>query len=202
MRRFILSAMATCSLTWSTLCAADHVIPAAMPMPDEGAYAFVILPNFLQTLTRLEALMEKITPGQVKPGQLKTSLGAMLGDPGLENFANKPLAIIVGPGAQTPSFAIIVPAKNPQLYLDAGVNFGMLLGKAEGDLAILTQTPDGEILGEKIAKAYPALLNTLPKGDLRIVVAPDKLLTTYGGMLGMMAQMAAAQTGQPETAKI
>ena len=200
MRRFLVSALAICSL--GSLNAADYAIPAPMAMPDEGAYAVAVLPDLLTTLSRVEALMELFTPGQVKPGQLKMGLGAMLGDMDLANFAGKPIVVVVGPGAPTPSFAIIIPAKNPQLYLDAGVNFGMLLGKAEGGLAIMTQTPDGEILGEKIAKVYPALTQALPKGDIRLLVSPDKLVAAYGGMLGMMAQMAAAQGGQPEAAKI
>ncbi len=202
MSRLLLTAVAACSGIFSALAAEDYKIPAPMAMPDDSAYAVAVLPDILTTLTRVEAIAELFMPGQMPPGSLKNNLGMMLGDMGLANFDGKPIVVVVGPGAPTPSFALIIPAKNPQLYLDAGVNFGMLLGKAEGNLAILTQTPDGELLGEKIAKIYPALTASLPKGDMRLLLAPDKLMTTYGGMLGMMAQMAAAQSGEPQAAKM
>jgi hypothetical protein len=200
--RFLLPALATCALSLSPLMGADHVIPKTMAMPEGDAFAVAVMPDFLATLGRIEAISELFNPGMLKPGDLKNQLGMMLGDMGLENLVNKPLIIVVGPGAPTPSFALIIPAKNPQTYLDAGVNFGMLLGKAVGELAILTQTPDGEILGEKIAAAYPQLIANLPKDDFRIAVAPDKLMTTYGPMITMMAPMLAMQSGDPASGKM
>ncbi|MBA3698446.1 MAG: hypothetical protein H0W78_06305 [Planctomycetes bacterium] len=197
MRRLILSAVLAIGLTGAlapvAATAADMAVPAPMAMPEETAYVIAVVPDLLATLGRIEAIAGQFAPGQMPPGSLKGQLGAMLGDPGLANFTGKPVIVVVGPGAPTPSFALLVPATDPQKYLDAGVNFGMLLGKAVDGIAVLTQTPDGEILGEKVAKTYANLIKTLPKGDIRLLVAPDKLMQTYGGMLGMMAQMAAAQ---------
>jgi hypothetical protein len=204
MRRYLLSACVVLGFAGS-LAAADFPVPAPMAMPEESAYLVAVVPDLLATLGRIEAIAGVFAPGQMLPGALKNQLGAMLGDPGLANLVNKPLVVVVGPGAPTPSFALLVPAKNPQAYLDAGVNFGMLLGKTVDGLAVMTQTPDGEILGEKIAKVYPAMIQNVPKGDIRLLVSPDKLMQTYGGMLGMMAQMAAGQAGNqggPATAKI
>jgi hypothetical protein len=207
MRRLLLSAALVIGITGPclpVLGAADIAVPVPMAMPDETAYAVAVIPDLLTTLTRIEAIAGQFAPpGQMKPGMLKQQLGNMLGDPGLANLANKPVVVVVGPGAPTPSFALLVPANNPQAYLDAGVNFGMLLGKAVDGIAVLTQTPDGEILGEKVAKTYPALIKDATKGDIRLLIAPDKLLSTYGGMLGMMMQMAAAQNpAGPEAAKL
>lgn len=206
MRRLVLSLALAVGLAGPcvpVLSAADMAVPAPMAMPDDTAYAVAVVPDLLATLGRIEAIAGLFNPGQLPPGALKGQLGAMLGDPGLANFSGKPVVVVVGPGAPTPSFALLVPAKDPQLYLDAGVNFGMLLGKAVDGIAVLTQTPDGEILGEKVAKGYAALTKNAPKGDIRLLLSPDKLVTTYGGMLGMMAQMAAAQNpAGPEAAKI
>lgn len=207
MRRLILTAALAIGIAGPlapvAATAADLPVPAPMAMPDDTAYALAVVPDLLATLGRIEAIAALFNPGQMPPGSLKGQLGAMLGDPGLANFAGKPVIVVVGPGAPTPSFALLVPANNPQAYLDAGVNFGMLLGKAVDGIAVLTQTPDGEILGEKVAKNYAALTKDAPKGDIRVLIAPDKLVTTYGGMLGMMAQMAAAQNpAGPEAAKI
>jgi hypothetical protein len=198
--RFLLPTLAACALSLSPLTGADHVIPKPMAMPEGEVFAVAVMPDFLATLGRIEAISELFNPGMLKPGDLKNQLGMMLGDMGLENLVNKPLIVVVGPGAPTPSFAIIIPAKNPQMYLDAGVNFGMLLGKAVGDLAILTQTPDGEMLGEKIAAKYPQLIANLPKDDFRIALAPDKLMSAYGPMINMMAPMLAMQSGDPASA--
>jgi len=207
MRRLILSAALAIGIAGPCVpvvaSAADMAVPAPMAMPDDSAYVVAVVPDLFATLGRIEAIAGMFAPGQMPPGALKQQLGAMLGDPGLANFAGKPVVVVVGPGAPTPSFALLVPAIDPQKYLDAGVNFGMLLGKAVDGIAVLTQTPDGEILGEKVAKAYPNLVKSLPKGDVRLLLAPDKLMQTYGGMLGMMVQMAAAQNPQgPEIGKI
>lgn len=206
MRRLIFSAVLAIGIASPfapvTATAADMPIPVPMAMPDDTAYVVAVVPDLLGTLGRIEAIAALFAPGQMPPGSLKAQLGGMLGDPGLANFTGKPVIVVVGPGAPTPSFALLVPATDPQKYLDAGVNFGMLLGKAVDGIAVLTQTPDGEILGEKVAKTYGNLIKTLPKGDIRLLIAPDKLMATYGGMLGMMAQMAAAQSPQPQLAKI
>lgn len=207
MRRLILSAALAFGIASpfppAALTAADMPVPAPMAMPDDTAYVVAVVPDLLATLGHIEAISALFAPGQMPAGSLKEKLGGALGDPGLANFAGKPVIVVVGPGAPTPSFAVLVPAVDPQKYLDAGVNFGMVLGKAVDGIAVLTQTPDGEILGEKVAKTYANLVKTLPKGDIRLLIAPDKLMQTYGGMLGMMVQMAAAQNPQgPEIGKI
>lgn len=203
MRRFLLSAALAVGLSVPHASGADMPVPAAMAMPEDSAFVVAVVPDLLATLGRIEAIAQVFSPGQMPAGSLKAQLGATLGDPGLANFAGKPVVVVVGPGAPTPSFALLVPANDPQKYLDAGVNFGMLLGKAVDGIAVLTQTPDGEILGEKVAKTYANLVKNAPKGDIRVLIAPDKLMATYGGMLGMMAQMAAAQNPQgPEAAKM
>ncbi len=203
MRRRLLTAALAIGFAATSITAADMPIPVPMAMPDDSAYVVAVVPDLLATLGRIEVLANLFNPGQMPAGSLKQQLGGMLGDPTLANFTNKPVIVVVGPGAPTPCFALLVPATNPQAYLDAGVNFGMLLGKAVDGIAVMTQTPDGEILGEKVAKTYGALIKSLPKGDVRLLVAPDKLMQTYGGMLGMMAQMAAAQNpGGPEMAKV
>ena len=208
MRRLMLSSCVALSLAGSggflapALISADIPVPAPMVMPDETAYALVVIPDLLATLGRIEAIAELFNPGAMPKGALKAQLGNMLGDPELANFTGKPVIIVVGPGAPTPSFAVLVPAKDPQMYLDAAVNFDLLLGKAVDGIAVMTKTPDGEILGEKVAKAYANLVKTGPKGDIRFLIAPDKLSQTYGGMLGMFAQMAAGQGGgNPEVAQ-
>ena len=208
MRRLLLSSCVALTLAGSggflapALISADIPVPAPMVMPDDTAYAVVVIPDLLATLGRIEAIADLFAPGKMPKGSLKAQLGNMLGDPELANFTGKPVVIVVGPGAPTPSFALLVPAKDPQMYLDAAVNFDLLLGKAVDGIAVMTKTPDGEILGEKIAKAYPNLVKAGPKGDIRFLIAPDKLSQAYGGMLGMFAQMAAGQGGNPEAAQL
>ena len=208
MRRLLLFSCVALSLAGSggflapALISADIPVPAPMVMPDDTAYAVVVIPDLLATLGRIEAIADLFAPGKMPKGSLKAQLGNMLGDPELTNFTGKPVVIVVGPGAPTPSFALLVPAKDPQMYLDAAVNFDLLLGKAVDGIAVMTKTPDGEILGEKIAKAYPNLVKAGPKGDIRFLIAPDKLSQAYGGMLSMFAQMAAGQGGNPEAAQL
>ncbi len=180
----------------TSVVAGDVPIPVTMAMPDGNAFMVAVIPDLLATLGRIEQYAEMFVPGQVKPGMLKMQLGAALGDPELANFAGKPVLIAVGPGAPTPSFAVVVPAKNAQAYLDAAANLGMPLGKAVEGLAVLAQTPDGETLGEALAANYAKLTGGLPKADARLLLAPDKVMTTYAGMLGMFAQMAAGQAAQ------
>lgn len=176
--------------------AGDVPIPATMAMPEGNAFMVVVIPDLLATLGRIEQYAEMFVPGQVKPGMLKAQLGAALGDPGLANLLGKPVLIAVGPGAPTPSFALVVPTKNAQAYLDAAANLGMPLGKALDGLAVLAQTPDGETLGESLATNYAKLTAALPKADARLLLAPDKVMATYAGMFGMFAQMAAGQMAQ------
>ena len=109
--------------------AGDVPIPQTMAMPDGNAFMVAVIPDLLATIGRIEQYAEMFVPGQVKPGMIKMQLGAALGDPELKNFAGKPVLIAVGPGAPTPSFAVVVPAKNAQAYLDAAANLGHAAGQ-------------------------------------------------------------------------
>ena len=116
MRRLLLSSCVALSLAGSggflapALISADIPVPAPMVMPEETAYALVVIPDLLATLGRIEAIAELFNPGAMPKGALKAQLGNMLGDPELANFTGKPVVIVVGPGAPTPSFALLVPA--------------------------------------------------------------------------------------------
>jgi hypothetical protein len=204
--RHLLTILSSAIIALGALGAGELAPPAPVAVPDEGAFLVAIIPDLRATLGHAEQIAETFNPGKTKPGALVTQAGAVLGDPELANFAGKPLMIAVGPGAPTPSFALLLPGKDAQLYLDAAAQRGMVMGKVVDGLAVVAQTPDGQALGERIAAAYGGLVGKPIAGDLRLLVAPDRLVATYGAFLTTMMQMgmknAPRQPGGPDVAKI
>ncbi|MBA3708205.1 MAG: RNA polymerase sigma factor [Planctomycetes bacterium] len=160
------------------------VIPAPAMIADPATYAVIIVPNLPATFGHIDEAMEVIAPGQMPKGMQLNQLAQMVGDPDFANAAHTPSLIVVGAGVPLPSFAMVIPCLKPEIYVTAFSNMG-LASKVVGAFAILAQTPDGVATGERAVAGYKELTAAPITSDLRLVIALDRLATTYGPFLQM-----------------
>jgi hypothetical protein len=183
--------------------ASAETIPAPVAMPD-NTFLVVYIPDLLAALDRLEQTAIAINPDTPK-GVMRMGLGGTLGDPELAQFGKGPVAIAIAPGTPTPSIAFILPSSQPQAYIDAVGNAGVM-GKAVGSNVILSKLPDGLDLGERLIPKLKAIASVPIQGDARILVGLDKVMSAYGPFLSQMSMMAGAmggaQPGQAAAAKL
>jgi RNA polymerase sigma-70 factor, ECF subfamily len=168
-------------------------IPQPTEISDANGLALIIVPNLKAAFAQVEQAYETVAPGQKLPS-LAQQLGAMLGDPQLANLAANPVMIAIGQGSPYPTVAVLLPCKNPQAYVDAVARLGMT-GKVMGELAVLAQTPDGIIAGEKCLTQYADIAKAPPRVSARLVMAPDRVATTYGPLMKVMLSQVAQQMG-------
>lgn len=186
-----------------TALAAGDAIPTPQTLPDPNLFLVAVVPDLKATFGRIEQAAQAIQPGGLPPGLLAMQAGGSLGDPGLNKLAAKPVVIAVGPGAPLPTIVGLVPSTDAKAYVAAAIGMG-LMAEAVGDLVVVGQLPTAIDLGKALAKDYAAL--TAPavaaKADIRLIVAPSKVVSAYGPMLQGFMQMAAAQTaGDPKAAQ-
>ncbi len=193
------------ALCLCTVTLAAAAVPTAQALPDDKAFAIIVLPDVKATLRRIEQISEMFKPGSLPPGQLAAQVGAAFGDPkldNLDNLAGRPVILVIAPGSPTPSFAAILPVKDVARYTDAADAAGLASDSLAG-LAIIGKVPADAGMGKRIADSYAAIAATKVDADLRIVFAPDRLVTAYGAFITMMSQMAVNQAKtQPNGAMI
>lgn len=191
-----------------TLCcwrsAAAAAIPAPAAIADETAFLVVYIPDLLATIDHLEAAAVAVNPASLR-GMMKMGLGMTLGDPEFKAFGKGPVALVMGPGMPKPTFALILPTTNAQGYIDALTVMGTM-GKAVGNNVVLSELPDGLELGERIVAKLGDIGAKPVQGDIRVLVAFDRVMQNYGAFLSQMAMMAGAmagkQAGQAEMTKL
>ncbi len=179
-------------------------IPAPAAIPDQTAFLVVYIPDLMKTIDHLEQTAIAINPKTPK-GMMKMGLGGMLGDPELAGFGKGPVALVLAPGMPAPSFALVLPTTNAQVYADALTKTGSMT-KAVGGNLVVAKLPDGLELGERVAAKLGDIGATPVKGDVRMLIAFDRVMQSYGAFLSQMAMMAGAmggkQPGQEQMAKL
>lgn len=179
-------------------------IPVPTAIPDQAAFLVVYIPDLLDTIDHLEQAAVAINP-KTPTGVMKSGLGGTLGDPQLAAFGKGPVVLILAPGMPMPSFAMILPTTNAQGYADALTKTGSMT-KAVGGHLVVSKLPDGLELGERVVARLGDLGAQPVKGDIRVLVAFDKVMQSYGAFLSQMAMMAGAmggkQPGQQDMAKL
>lgn len=185
MRPFILL------LTACLLAASEPTVPVPLAVP-EGAFAVVIVPDLRATLGRIELAAQALTPDSLPPGKLAEQLGTMLGDPNLANLGAGAVLIAIGPGGAVPSAAMIVPSNDPAGYVAAAQRLGHQ-AEAAGQLVVVGKKPADLALGKRIAQQHAALTAAPLRGDLRVLVAPQRIVTAYQPILAGFSTMVAGQ---------
>lgn len=188
--------MRTALLTLLVLLPLAAADPMAAPatIPDEQAFALAVIPDLRATLGRIEACAQVLAPGSLPPGQLATRLGTMLGDPTLAALGAGPVVAVLGPGGAAPSAAFIVPTSDAPALVAAA---GRLRQQAEavGDLVVVGRRAADVALGRRIAAVYAQITADPVRGDMRLMLAPARVVAAYrpviaGGVAMMQAQMA------------
>ena len=179
-------------------------IPAPAVLPDDAAFLVVCVPDLMAALERLEQVGIAINPEMPK-GMMKMGLSQALDDPEMKNLGKGPVAIIIAPGVPMPIISLVIPAIQPQTYLDALTKNGSM-GKIVGNNVVVSQLPDGIDLGELLCLQMTALSSVPVQGDLRVLVRLDRVVTAYGPFLAQMAMSLGAaggnQPGQQHAAKL
>jgi hypothetical protein len=162
-------------------------ITAPCTIPDETAFAVVVVPDLKAAIAHLEAVATAFGAPKI---DLATNLGGVFNDPTLAHLASGPCAIIVAPGMPMPTSAFIIPTTTPADYA-AAVGAKNMMVKEVGNAVVVAQLFDGLELGEKLIPALPKLATGI-HGDVRVVAAPDRIMKAYGAFIGNMMTMAQA----------
>lgn len=178
-------------LAATLLVASEPSVPIPQAAPAD-VFAVVVVPDIRATLGRIELAAQALAPGSLPPGQLAEHLGKSLGDPGLANLGAGALLLVVGPGGVAPNAALIVPAADAASYVGAAQRLGTQ-AEAVGPLVVVGSKPADLALGRRIAADHATLSAGAIGGDLRILLAPRRILTAYKPMLGGFTTLMAAQ---------
>lgn len=187
-------------------CLATALVAEALPqpaaLPDAQAFAVVVVPSLKNTLTRCEQIADLFAPGMVKAGVLADVVGRRIDDPGLGRLADGPVVIVLGPGGMAPAVACLIPSSEPALHA-AALRQAPLLAEVVGDLVVVGRQAGDLALGKRLAATYPALADQPVNGDLRLLVAPSRIVAAYRPVLGGLLQVMAGQMNkQPNGAEI
>lgn len=175
----------------ATVCAAE-ALPQPAALPDAQIFAVVVVPNLKDTLGRCEQIAELFAPGSVKAGALATLVGTRIDDPGLGKLAAGPLVVVVGPGGMAPSAALLIPSAEPELHAAAIRRTGVQV-EIVGGLMVVGNKAADVALGQRLATSYASFAEMAIDGDMRVVIAPSRILAAYKPVLGGLIQV---MTGQ------
>ena len=184
--RHLVLLVATCLLA-----ASEPVVPTPQAVP-EGAFAVVIVPDLRATLGRIELAAQALSPNALKPGQLAEQIGTMIGDPGLTKLAAGTSLVAIGPGGAAPNAALIVPSSDPGAYVAAAQRLGMQ-AEAIGDLVAVGRKPADLALGKRVAKDHATLGAAPTARDLRLLIAPQRIVAAYQPVLAGFTTLMTAQ---------
>jgi hypothetical protein len=187
-------------------------VPAPQKLESERVLGYVALPGLEQVIQDVVAVMGQFVPEQANPDMLKMQIGAMLGDPQLQNLdLGKPIVAVAfrpeQPGPMpTPPMAFYIPAKAASPYAETLAQQGVQT-KFTGGVLLAAQTPQDLELAEKNLGFYNGLAGEI-EGTARLYLHIGRLLETFGPMIdqgvrAMEEQMKGAlgegsPLGQPE----
>lgn len=181
---------------------AAEATPPPLAIPDEQAFTVVVIPNLRLTLGHCEQIAAAFSPGALAPGDLAGMLGERLNDAGLAKLAAGPLVIVLGPGGMAPSVAFLIPSTEPALHADALGDLNLQVAIA-GGLVVAGQRPADVALGQRFTAAYATLSEMAVDGDVRLMIAPSRILSTYQPVLpGLLQVMAGQMAKQPNGADV
>lgn len=187
-------------------------VPAPQKIESERVLGYVALPGLEKVIQDVVAVMGQFVPEQANPDMLKMQIGAMLGDPQLQNMdLQKPIVVVAfrpeQPGPMpTPPMAFYIPAKAASPYSESLAQQGVQT-KFTGGVLLAAQTPQDLELAEKNLGFYNGLGGEI-EGTARLYLHIGRLLEAFGpmidqGMKAMEEQMKGAMgegspVGQPE----
>lgn len=179
----------TACLSLACLAAVSAVdVPAPAKMPDDRSYVVAVVPDLRASVAHIEAAAKALGV-PVPPGMLLAQIGGALGDPQLASLGKGPLVAVLAPGVPVPSWAVIIPTAQPDLITAAAARMGMSAEAVAGQV-VLSQTIDGVDMGKALAPQAAALAPAGKAPDLRLLVAGDRLASTYlPFLMGLMQNM-------------
>ncbi len=185
-------------------------VPQPIDLGTKDVSVYVAVPNLNSLLDNAEAVAKQFNPQQ-PPGQLKMTLGFMLGDPALANLdASKPIVAMLfkTPPTDTPAgpppFALFIPAKAAAPFDGAFTRMKMVTSFSGGVL-VVAQTADALTLGQTQLAAYQKIADAKIKGDVRVYLGAANLMESFGplvqkGMDLVKQQLAVATAANPAAA--
>jgi hypothetical protein len=114
---------------------ATEQVPIPTPVPDQKAFAVIVVPNPAEALAHCEQIANLFAPTPLKPGDLAAMLGLPLGDPGLTKLGQGPVLIVLGPGGMAPTLAVIFPSTDTQRHAGS-LRQATLQAEVAGNLVI------------------------------------------------------------------
>jgi hypothetical protein len=128
---------------------ASAPVAGPLELKSKDVLGYLAIPSLNRALKEISAIANLFAPGQVTPEKMKAQLGAMLGDPTLENLElEKPLVVLLVKGKQAgapPAPALVLPVKKKEALEQAVTGMGMK-SQFEGGLFMVALS-DPEVLG-------------------------------------------------------
>ncbi len=165
------------------LAAAAPLRAADAPSLPDGDMLAVVVPDLRVLLTHIETVVNAAQPGSMPAGTLGAKLGESLGDPTLALIDKGPLVAIVLPGMPMPKSVLMVPSTKPQDLVTAVQSRG---GQAQVVGTLVAIAKDEDSLALATADAYQGFAAHPPAVDVRVLLAPKAIASTYGMFLQMM----------------
>ncbi len=150
---------------------------------------YIVIPDIVQTLDRMEKIAAAIDPAQFKPGALKGQAGALLGDPKFENIdRTKPMVMMIF--QQTPadkaavnsreniSYAVFFPAKDKARYKKIFDNMNMP-GIIKDNMLIIGNKKPAIADAQKETGLYKKITAQKLKSDIRFQLKIDTVMSAY-----------------------
>ena len=162
-------------------------VPKPMELKSREVLGYLALPGLNRVLKEVSAIASSFAPGQATPEKMKAHLGAMLGDPTLENLElEKPLMLLLVKSKQAgapPSPALVIPVKKKEAYEQTLTGMGMK-SQFEGGL-LLVALADPEVLGATapLTESYREIAGAGIPRTARLQLQLGVLMTTLRPMI-------------------
>lgn len=169
-------------------------IPAPALIPDDTSLVTLYIPNLATAIERLQQTTEAFYP-QGSRDAVVSGIGTILNDPQLKQLGTGPSILLISPGIPMPSFSIILPSLQPELYAKALTRYGLINKIVDGHI-IASKTPDGLDQGEQFLNHLDEMDSVPLQGEMRLLIDIDRIMSNYGSFMTNMALMASAMGGK------
>jgi len=172
--------------------------PFPQPMLDDQAFAVAIISDVPRALALAESVVRLIDEDAV-PGSLTQHLAEALHLDPADLEQPGPALVGVGPGGAAPAVALVLPMANAEAIAAAMTADGQNAIAHEGMVIIALVGPALD-LGKRLAAQHPGIVANPPLTEIRITVAPPRILQAYQFMLPTLPTLAKSQMKDPDLA--
>ncbi len=172
--------------------------PVPQPIVDDQAFAVAIISDVPRALGMMDSIVRLIDE-DVEPGTATEFIAKALHLDPADLEQPGPALLGVGPGGAAPAVALVLPMANAEAIAAAMTADGQN-AIAQKDLVIIALVGPALDLGKRLAAQYAAIAANPPLTEIRLTVAPPRILQAYQFMLPTLPTLAKSQMKGPDMA--